>query len=54
MVVNNLAYSAGGWRVDKHPRCLGDVNGDGFIYIVGFGGAGVYTAMHRVTDRSLM
>lgn len=46
-VVNNLAYGAGGWRVDQHPRLLGDVNGDGLVDIVGFGTAGVYTALGR-------
>lgn len=45
LVVKNLAYSAGRWRVDKHPRLLGDVNGDGLVDIVGFGGAAVYNTM---------
>lgn len=45
LVVRNFAYNAGGWRVDKHPRLLGDVNGDGLLDIVGFGGGGVYTAL---------
>merc|ERR1712038_1567187 len=39
--VNNFGYTAGGWRVDKHPRMLEDVNGDGKADIVGFGYAGV-------------
>jgi hypothetical protein len=31
-----------GWRVKEHVRLLGDVNGDGFDDVVGFGNAGVY------------
>ncbi|MFF0622332.1 FG-GAP-like repeat-containing protein [Streptomyces sp. NPDC004296] len=35
---------AGGWRVDRHPRFLADITGDGRVDIVGFGGPGVYVA----------
>jgi hypothetical protein len=40
---------AGAWRVDRHPRFLADVTGDGRADIVGFGGPGVYVArnLHR-------
>ena len=31
-----------GWRVDQHPRMLGDVNGDGMSDIIGFGSSGVW------------
>ncbi len=31
-----------GWRVDMHPRMLGDVNGDGSADLVGIGYAGVF------------
>ena len=34
--------SSQGWRVDKHPRLLADLTGDGKADIVGFGDAGVY------------
>ena len=34
-----------GWRVDKHPRFLADITGDGRADIVGFGDAGVWTAL---------
>ena len=44
-VINNLAYEAGGWRVDKHPRMLGDVNGDGHDDIVAFGDHHVFVAL---------
>ena len=35
--LGNFGYTAGGWRLDKHPRLSGDVNGDGKADIVGFG-----------------
>ena len=34
-----------GWRVDRHPRLIGDLNLDGHADIVGFGDAGVWTAL---------
>ena len=43
--VDNFAYSAGGWRIDKHPRFLADVTGDGRADIVGFGDAGVWVSL---------
>ncbi|KAH6916134.1 lectin PVL [Coprinopsis sp. MPI-PUGE-AT-0042] len=44
MVLSDMAYNAGGWRTDVHPRMLGDVTGDGRKDIVGFGYAGVWVA----------
>ncbi|RJT88940.1 VCBS repeat-containing protein, partial [Cryobacterium melibiosiphilum] len=44
-VVDNFAYDAGGWRVEKHPRVLADVSGDGKADIVGFGNAGVWVTL---------
>lgn len=41
---NDYVYRRG-WRVDKHPRLLADVDGDGMDDIVGFGGAGVRVAL---------
>jgi hypothetical protein len=29
LAVANFGYNAGGWQVDRHPRLMGDVNGDG-------------------------
>ncbi len=49
LVVGNLGYDAGGWRVDRHPRMLADTTGDGRADIVGFGNAGVYVA-RALTD----
>ncbi len=39
-----FSYDAG-WRIDKHPRMLADVNGDGKVDALGFGYAGVYVAL---------
>ena len=37
--IDNYGYSAGGWRVDKHPRIMADGDGDGKADVVGFGNA---------------
>jgi len=44
LAVGNFGYVAGSWRVEKHPRFLADVTGDGRPDIVGFGDAGVWVA----------
>ncbi|MFD4494837.1 RICIN domain-containing protein [Streptomyces sp. NPDC058486] len=46
LVCRGFGYDeeAGAWRVDRHPRFLADVTGDGRLDIVGFGGPGVYVA----------
>ena len=36
-----------GWSTDKHPRLLADLSGDGRADIIGFGDAGVWTALNR-------
>ena len=38
----NFNYAVQGWRVDKHPRMLGDANGDGKADLIGFGADGVW------------
>ena len=43
-VVAELGYNQG-WRVDRHPRFVADITGDGKADIVGFGDAGVWTAL---------
>jgi hypothetical protein len=45
-VIPDLGYDQG-WRVEKHPRLLADVTGDGKADIVGFGDAGVYVAVSQ-------
>ncbi|CCK29621.1 hypothetical protein BN159_5242 [Streptomyces davaonensis JCM 4913] len=47
LVVENFGYDAGGWRVEKHPRFLADLTGDGRADIVGFGYAGVWAALNN-------
>jgi hypothetical protein len=48
LALDNFGTSAGGWATqDQFPRVLGDVSGDGRADIVGFGVAGVYTALGR-------
>ena len=43
-VIQDFGYDAG-WRVDKHPRFLADLTGNGCSDIIGFGDAGVYVAL---------
>lgn len=47
MVVPNFGYNAGGWRVERHPRMLADLTGDGRADIVGFGNAGVWVSRNN-------
>jgi hypothetical protein len=46
-VVGNFAYNAGGWRVERHPRYLADLTGDGRVDIVGFGNEGVWVSLNN-------
>lgn len=46
-VLNDLCYDAGGWRVEKHPRFVADLTGDGRVDFIGFGDAGVYAALNN-------
>jgi hypothetical protein len=45
-VVSSFGYEAGGWRVDKHPRFLADLTGNGLLDIIGFGEDGVYVSFN--------
>ncbi|HEV7703242.1 MAG TPA: VCBS repeat-containing protein, partial [Gemmatimonadaceae bacterium] len=45
LVLADLGYEAGGWRVESHPRFLADITGDGHADIIGFGNDGVYVAL---------
>jgi hypothetical protein len=47
--ISGFGYDSGGWRVDKHPRVMADVNGDNQDDIVAFGGAGAYVALSTGT-----
>ena len=46
-VIDDFGYSAGGWRVEKHPRFLADLTGDGRADLVGFGHGGVFAALNN-------
>jgi hypothetical protein len=46
-VINNFCYSAGGWRVDQHPRFIADLTGDGKVDVIGCGGAGVWVSLNK-------
>ena len=48
--VSGFGYVAGGWRTDRHPRMVADVNGDHRADVVGFGNGGVYVALSRGTS----
>ena len=45
MWTTNFNYSQEGWRIEKHPRIVADVNGDGNDDLVGFGYNGVWVAL---------
>jgi hypothetical protein len=51
LAVANFGYDAGGWRVDRHPRLIADVNGGGRADIVGFGNAGVSVSLGQADGR---
>jgi phospholipase C len=46
LVVADLGFNSG-WRVDRHPRFLADLTGDGRADIAGFGDAGVFVALNN-------
>jgi 6-phosphogluconolactonase (cycloisomerase 2 family) len=46
----DFSYNAQGWRVDKHPRMMADVNNDGCADIVGFGYDRVLVALSNCVN----
>jgi hypothetical protein len=46
-VIDNFCYSAGGWRINEHPRFIADLTGDGKVDVIGCGAAGVYVSLNR-------
>ena len=40
-----LSAQSGGWNTQNYPRMMGDVNGDGFADLIGFGHWGVSVAL---------
>ncbi|KAG8829383.1 hypothetical protein FRC17_006674 [Serendipita sp. 399] len=45
LVVEDFGYTSG-WRVDRHPRFVVDLTGNGTGDIVGFGDAGVFVSLN--------
>jgi hypothetical protein len=51
--IANLGYVAGGWRVERHPRFVADLDGDHHEDVVGFGDHGVWVSVGNTALRSL-
>lgn len=49
LVLPEFALFAGGWRVDRHPRFMADVNKDNKDDIVGFGYDGIWVSLSTGT-----
>ncbi len=47
--ISNYGYNQG-WRVDRHPRAVADVNGDGKADVIGFGNEGTYVSISNGTS----
>ena len=50
-VIDNFCYSAGGWRVEEHPRFIADLTGDGRVDVIGCGTAGVFVSLNQGNDK---
>jgi len=46
-VIDNFCFSAGGWRIEQHPRFIADLTGDGRVDVIGCGAAGVYASLNQ-------
>ena len=48
-VMHGMGYNPGGpgWRVEKHPRFVYDLTGNGRVDLIGFADAGVYVALNE-------
>ncbi len=46
-VITTFCTGAGGWKIDKHPRVLADLTGDGKADILGFGDLGVWVSLNN-------
>ncbi|PVF95753.1 hypothetical protein CPB86DRAFT_875489 [Serendipita vermifera] len=47
LVVKDFGHTAGYWSVNKHPRFLTDLTGDGRADIIGFGDEGIWVAINN-------
>lgn len=46
-VLNDLCIGAGGWQLDKHPRVVADLTGNGRADLLGFGESGVWVSFNN-------
>jgi len=46
-VINGFCQSAGGWRIDQHPRFVADLTGDGRADILGCADDGAYVSLNK-------
>ncbi len=44
LALSDFGYNQG-WRIDRHPRFVADLNADGYLDIVGYGEKAVYRAL---------
>ena len=47
LVLESFGYNAGGWRIEKHPRFVSDLTGNGRPDLIGFGDRGVSIALNN-------
>ena len=47
LALESFGYNAGGWRVEKHPRFVSDLTGNGRPDLIGFGERGVSIAINN-------
>ncbi|MBX3325627.1 MAG: FG-GAP-like repeat-containing protein [Nitrospira sp.] len=52
-VLADFGYNQG-WRVERHPRFMTDLNGDGYMDIIGYGEGAVYRALGGSSGFSAM
>jgi hypothetical protein len=45
-VIDDFGAVAGGWRVDRHPRFVADLTGDGRADILGFRQSGRWVSLN--------
>ena len=50
-VIGDFCYSAGGWRVEQHPRFIADLTGDGRVDVIGCGIRGVSASLNQGNDK---
>jgi hypothetical protein len=47
LVLKDFGYNEGGWRIEKHPRFVSDLTGNGRLDLIGFGDRGVSIALNN-------